>query len=254
MVKAQPVVKGKLIKKSWHPIIATKAFNSTPLGETYVAEPSSMKGMNLTVNLANLTGDIRQQGISLKFKVIDIDQGSGVADIIGYEASPSHLKRLVRRGIERLDDSIECRTSDNKLIKIKPFGVTRALTGKAKISLVRIKLREAIASEVSAQTFDDLVTSVISHKFQSSLKSSVKKIFPLRALEIRKLKVISLEDKPKALGEDSAPESSVHKKTRRQKAETEDKKEEISETAESAGSGTEQNDEEQGAIKGEEQH
>ncbi|MAG16319.1 hypothetical protein CMO88_04615 [Candidatus Woesearchaeota archaeon] len=188
MVKTQPV-KGKLLKKSWHNILATKSFDSALLGETYLADPQSMVNSRLTVNLANLTGDIRQQGISLKFKISEITDGKGVANVIGYEASSSQLRRLVRRGVKRLDDSIECKTSDGKLLKVKPFAVTRAAASKVKMSLMRKKLREAIAIEVAKLTFDELVKSVISHNLQNALKSSIRKIFPLRAIEIRKLQL-----------------------------------------------------------------
>lgn len=191
MVKAAQIVKGKVLKKSWHTILSTKAFNSTLLGETYVVEPAAMTGMHLTVNLANLTGDIRQQGISLKFRVNEVDNGSGIASVIGYESSPSQLRRLVRRGVERMDDSVECRTSEGKLIVVKPFAVTRASTGKSKISLVRKNLRAVIISETAKHTFDDIVKNVISHEFQNLLKGSIKKILPLRALEIRKLEIVS---------------------------------------------------------------
>jgi len=235
MVKAQQVVKGKLVKKSWHPIISTTAFNSAPLGETYVAEPSAMTGMHLTVNLANLTGDIRQQGISLKFKIIEVDNGSGIATVVGYEASSSQLRRLVRRGVERFDDSVDCKTSDSKLIKVKPYAVTRASTSKAKISLVRLKLREEITNEVAKQTFDELVKNVISHKLQSSLKGGVKKILPLRALEIRRLQIVS-EPKPKV------SESGTNQDKKKEKAEA--KKEEIQENKADEGEVAEEKTEE----------
>lgn len=183
-------LKGKILKRTWHPIVATKSFDSTYLGESYVAEPSMMLGRTLTVNLANLTGDIRQQGISLQFRISGIEDGKGVAKIIGYEASPAQLRRLVRRGVERLDDSIVCETSAGEPVKVKPFAVTRTSTSKSKLSLVRKILREEISKEVRSQAFDDLIKLLISNKLQTSLKTAVKKVFPLKALEIRKLQLI----------------------------------------------------------------
>lgn len=234
MVKAAQIVKGKVLKKSWHPILSTKAFNSTLLGETYVVEPAAMTGMHLTVNLANLTGDIRQQGISLKFRVQEVDNGSGIAAVIGYEASPSQLRRLVRRGVERMDDSVECRTSEGKLIVVKPFAVTRASTGKSKISLVRKNLRAAIISETAKHTFDDIVKNVISHEFQNLLKGSIKKILPLRALEIRRLEVVSgKQSAPKETAPEGKKKATAEKAEAKKEAAAEKKEEvEIKEAAE----------------------
>ncbi len=186
---AQQQVKGKILKKSWYPIVATKSFDSTYLGESYVADPSLMIERTLTVNLANLTGDIRQQGINLQFRISEIEDGKGIAKVIGYEASPAQLRRLIRRGVERLDDSIVCETSEGEAVKVKPFAVTRTPASKPKLSMVRKILREEISKELKTMTFDDIIKLVISNKLQTSLKSSVKKIFPLKALEIRKLQL-----------------------------------------------------------------
>lgn len=194
MAKAtQQLVKGKILKKIWHPIIATKSFESTYLGESYVAEPSMMLDRSLSVNLATLTGDIRQQGISLQFRISEIEDGKGIAKVIGYEASPAQLRRLVRRGVERLDDSIVCETSEGQLVRVKPFAVTRTSTSKSKLSLVRKILRAELSKEVKSQAFDDLIKLVVSNKLQTSLKTAVKKIFPLKALEIRKLHIIGTQ-------------------------------------------------------------
>ncbi|MBI2664230.1 hypothetical protein HYX10_02705 [Candidatus Woesearchaeota archaeon] len=193
MAKAQPQIKGKLIKKQWHSIVAGKDFNSADLGETLAADPSSMMHRQLTVNLANLTGDIRQQGISLQFKVSEIRDGKGIAGVTGYEASASQLHRLVRRGVERLDDSIECMTSDGVTIKIKPFAVTKSAVSKSKLRLMRARLREALRAESAKTTYSDFMQSVISHKLQSLLKDATRKIYPLRAIEIRKLVIIGGE-------------------------------------------------------------
>ena len=187
---AMQQVKGKMLKKQWYPIKATKAFDSTFLGESYVVAPSMLLNRHLTLNLANLTGDIKQQGISLKFLVSEISDDAGIANVVSYETSSSQLRRLVRRGVEIINDSIVCTTADNKKIKVKPFAVTKTGTSKRKLTMIRLYLRTALNEEIGKCNFDDLIRSVISNKLQVSLKGGVKKIYPVRALEIRKLGII----------------------------------------------------------------
>ncbi len=191
MAKALQQVKGKILKKSWYPIFSTKSFDSTYLGECYVAEPSMMLDRTLTVNIANLTGDIRQQGISLQFRISEVEEGKGIAMVMGYDASPAQLRRLVRRGVERLDDSIVCETSAGDIVNVKPFAVTRTQASKSRLSRVRKILREELGKEMRSQTFDDIIKMVISSKLQTSLKTAVKKVFPLKALEIRRLRLVA---------------------------------------------------------------
>ena len=191
-------VKGKMLKKQWYPIRATKAFDSTFLGESYVAAPSMLLNRNLTLNLANLTGDIKQQGINLKFLISEVSEDdAGIANVISYEASPSQLRRLVRRGVEILNDSITCTTADNKQVRVKPFAVTKTQTSKRKLTMMRAYLRKALNDEVGRHSFDDLIRSVVGNKLQVSLKGGVKKIYPVRALEIKKLEMLQPGKHPK---------------------------------------------------------
>ena len=203
MVKTKRIVKGRIVKKEWHPIRSTKSFNSTPLGEGYVNSPSQLLDRCLTVNLANLTGDMRQQGTSLKFKISDVDNGVGIAGVVGYEASHSQLRRFVRKGIDRMDDSIECRTEDGFAVRVKPFAVTKTSTSKYKVRIMRNFLRKALVKEVKKQSYDSLIRNIIANKLQSDLKSKVKEIFPLRTFAIRKLELV---EKSKPLAKDSKPE------------------------------------------------
>ena len=202
MVKNKRLVKGKILKKEWHPIKSTKSFNSTPLGEGYVNSPDQLLDRQLTVNLANLTGDMRQQGTSLKFKISEVDDGVGIAGIVGYEASSSQLRRFVRKGVDRLDDSVECRTGDNFSVRVKPFAITKTSTSKYKIRLMRNFLRQELIREIRKQNYDSLIRSIIANKLQSDLKSKVKGIFPLRTLAIRKLELV---EKGKPLNQSSKP-------------------------------------------------
>ena len=190
MVKSKRMVRGKILKKEWHPIRSTKSFNSTPLGEGYVNSSDQLLDRHLTVNLANLTGDMRQQGTSLKFRVSEIDNGVGVAGVVGYEASHSQLRRFVRKGIDRLDDSIECRTQDNFPVRVKPFAITKTSTSKYKVRVMRNFLRKELVREIKKQDYDSLIRNIISNKLQSELKSRVKEIFPLRTFAIRKLELV----------------------------------------------------------------
>ena len=51
----------KIVKKKWLPIRASKFFDSEMLGECYVTGPEQLIGRTVSANLANLTGDVRQQ-------------------------------------------------------------------------------------------------------------------------------------------------------------------------------------------------
>ena len=200
---AEPKQALKIVKKKWLPIMASKFFDSELLGESYVVGPEQLLARTVAANLANPTGDIRQQSVTLKFVVNSLNGEAGVADVIGYEMASSAIRRIVRRGSDRLDESLICETSDGRKVRIKPMMITKAMTNSAVHRLLRKVLVSSLAKLVRNHTFESLINDVITSKLQMAVKGELKKIYPLKAVEITALKL--LQGEPKSA--DAAPEA-----------------------------------------------
>ncbi len=185
--------KVKIIRKKWLPIKASSFFDSEPLGECYVTDPEKLMAKTITANLANLTGDIRQQSITLTFVVTALDGESSVASVTGYELAPSAIRRIVRRGSDRIDESFQCETSDGQKVTIKPMLITKTTTNSAVHSSLRKLMASSIVKHVKKHTFESLINETISSKLQIAVKTELKKIYPLKAVEIKALKLVSPE-------------------------------------------------------------
>ncbi len=180
----------KVVKKKWFPIVASKSFDEAFIGESLVASISVLEGRIVTVNLASLTDDIRQQHINLKFKVVSSNSEKAFGELIGFDVMPTAIKRLVRRGTDRIDASFVCETSDGKMVRIKPFLLTKSYSkGMIKKSL-RKSLIDLVAAEVKKGTFDDLVKMLIGNKLQTSVKSALKKVYPIKSCEIKAADIV----------------------------------------------------------------
>jgi small subunit ribosomal protein S3Ae len=216
----------KIVKKEWLSIKASKFFNNEMLGECYVTGPDDLIGRSISVNLANITGDIRQQSITLKFIINSVDEGAGIADVKGYEMAPASIKRVVRRGSNRLDESIVCKTSDDKSVKIKPMIVTRTLTKSAVHRALRKALIASVASQVKKHTFESLINEILTSKIQIGVKSDLKKIYPLKSVEIRVLETVEEkkdDDSEKSIEKEEKPKKKP-KKVSKKLEEAEEKK------------------------------
>ncbi len=76
--KSQASSKGK---KKWYSIVAPARFDNKPLGDSLVYEPEELIGKRVKVNLMNLTGEIKKQNMSIKFKVTEIKDAMGSAEV-----------------------------------------------------------------------------------------------------------------------------------------------------------------------------
>ncbi|MBI2140804.1 hypothetical protein HYU16_00100 [Candidatus Woesearchaeota archaeon] len=201
----------KIVKKKWLPIRASKFFNNEFLGECYIPGPEQLLGRTISANLANLTGDIRQQSVTLKFLVTSLEGDAGIADVVSCEMAPSAIRRIVRRGSDRLDESFICEIENGQKVRIKPMIITKAATNSAVHRLLRNALVSSIAKYVRKHTFESLINEVITSKLQTTVKSELKKVYPLKAVEVRALEIVREERKGgekegESKGEDTAKE------------------------------------------------
>jgi len=192
------MVKPKIAKKEWYPILAPKIFQNAVLGETPVYDPQNMIGKGLTTNLMNLTRDIKRQNVNVNFRIVDVQNGKAFTDIIGYYMAPSSVKRLIRKNISKISMSFSCKTSDNKTLQVKPLLITRAATIGSVATKMRRNSQDFLIKYIASITYDNLINDMVNHKMQSSLKREMNKIYPLRVCEIRSMEIVDLEKKKEA--------------------------------------------------------
>ena len=228
----------KIVKKKWFPIKASKFFNHEFLGQCYVPGPEQLLGRAIAVNLANLTGDIRQQSVTLKFLVSSLDGDAGVADVVSCEMAPSSIRRIVRRESDRIDESFVCEAENGQRVRIKPMIITKAATNSAVHRLLRKALVNSLVRYVKNHTFESLINEIITSKLQTTVKSELKKIYPLKAVEIRTLEIVREEKK----GEEKEGEAKGETKKNGESGEGEDSSKE-QDSQSSQGSGQKQPEE-----------
>jgi ribosomal protein S3AE len=175
-------VKGR---KRWAPIIAPQSFNNIVLGESHVESAEKLLGKSLTANLMTLTGDMRNQAVEIRFDVIKVQDGKGLAAVTGYEMVPSQLKRLVRRGRSKISDSFIAKTSTGRFVRLKPIVMTANQASSGACTAMRLAVREKAKQLVRGFTFDGLVQEVIGYKLQRVLRDAANTIHPVKSVEIR---------------------------------------------------------------------
>ncbi len=212
--------KGKTVdkwrKKKYFTILAPKVFQERELGQALAYEPASMEGRSVTTNLMVLTGNMKKQDINVTFKVDRVKGDTAFTRVDKYEVAPAGLKRKVRRQKDRIDESFQCVTKDNKLVRLKPMILTAIKTSRLVRSALRKHVTQFLRVYVRKVDYDSLVMDVVNEKLQREILGRCKKIVPTRFVIIRVLKYVG-EQKPSAkplagsVGETSAPEKPVKK-------------------------------------------
>ncbi len=176
-------------KKKLLPIYADKIFNNTLLGETMVETSQALMGRGISMNLMVLTGDMKKQSVTVKFKVNRVENNKAVADLVGYYLSFASVKRFVRRGKDRIDLSFTGKTADYKTVRIKPILITKSSTTRAVLTSLRKNCFVLTTNFLKETKYNDVFNAVISNRLQKLLNDNLRKIYPLRTVEIRVLEL-----------------------------------------------------------------
>jgi len=242
----------KIKKKRWFPILAPKILGEREIGESYVTDPNNLVGRVIPCNLMIVTNDIKHQNTTMKFLIKEIKDNKALTEQVYYELTPNLLRRLMRRGKDRIDESFAAKTADNIDIRIKLFVLTNSSAKSSILAKLRNKLKEATAEIISKNKYDDIFDGVIRKKVQKDILEKVKKIFPIKICEVRILKKetkeiikekkpepkkveepeektekIKKEEKPKVVKEEKQteqkkPKKKENKKTKKKNASTKD--------------------------------
>ncbi len=188
MVKVSKVKKVK--RKFPIEILAPEHLNSVRIGKSNVTDLNAIVGKTSKVNMMYVTGNVKNQNVRLTFVIDEVNSGLAKTKVKTYEQIPYYLGRSVKPGSDLVEDSFVCTSKDGLKIRIKPFIVTKMNTSALTNSLLRSKTKELVTKAVESRSYDDFISSVIAGEEQNALRNGLRKIFPLKALEFKK---ISLE-------------------------------------------------------------
>jgi len=175
-----------VLKKRWVPVLAPTMFKNEHLGDSYVMETGSLVSRGITVNLMNITGDMKKQNLNVSFRITEVKEGKAYTRVTGVEMQPSGIKRLVRRGRNKLDDSILVELKAGQKARIKPIIITKNLTNNHTVTAVRVRAREIIKEVCGQLNFETLVYDIVQMKLQRYLRTQLNAIYPIRSVDIRK--------------------------------------------------------------------
>ena len=179
------MAKTKEIKKHWVSVYSTHEFGKNEIGEVPYTEIKTLNGRVLKINLYLLTNDSRKQNAEIAFKIINSDGKTANTEVLGYKILNAYIKKVIRKGKEKVDDSFVCETKDKVKVKVKPFFITKNKTKASVVTSIRHEIRKIVSEVCKDNDFEKIIREIISNNLQRNLKQEIKRIYPLNLFEIR---------------------------------------------------------------------
>jgi ribosomal protein S3AE len=173
-----------LKKKKWLSIVSEQ-FDNQILGETLVLENEEAVGRRIDVNLMTLTKSPKKQNMNLLFEVTQVAEGKAQTRPLEFVLQPASIKRLVRAGRDRIDDSFVVKCKDGLFARIKTLFITKAHAPNALHTKLRVVSYTAVKKYVATVSFEQLIKDAVEGKVQKEMKDKTAKVVALRNCEIR---------------------------------------------------------------------
>jgi len=175
-----------LKKKKWYPVIAPKVFREEKIGEINLIDPAAAIGRKVKISLMQITGEPKTQNTRVEFIITGQHEGKLTTEIIGYELNNTAMKRMIRRGRTKLQDSIVLETADSKKIRIKPVVTTRNNITSATKKELRKRMLNYVKEQTAKNKFENIIKDLTQKKFQRAGIDILKKLCPIHSFDMSK--------------------------------------------------------------------
>ncbi|MEK6872290.1 MAG: hypothetical protein AABX16_05285 [Nanoarchaeota archaeon] len=142
---------------------------------------------NKTIKL-DLTRYLKGKSVEGDFR-ITIQDDKAIAIPFQIKLMSYFIRRMIRKRISYVEDSFAV-PSQESMLTIKPFLITRKRVSRAVRKTLRNKARNWLEDYLSDKTNEAIFVDILSNRLQRSLSLMLKKTYPLSLCEIRMVSII----------------------------------------------------------------
>ena len=182
--------KDKWSRKQWFVVYAPPAFGLKEVAEVPANSPESLLNRTLEVTLYDLTGDLNQLHVKLKFQIKYVEGNKAFTQVKGMELARDYIRSIVRRGMSKIDGYFDVETKDGAKLRVAGLALTIKRCKSSQERAIRKIMKEIIETRAAELNFDEFIQEAVLGKIAAEIFNKARKIYPLRKAEIMKIKVL----------------------------------------------------------------
>jgi small subunit ribosomal protein S3Ae len=184
-------VKDKWREKRWVTVFAPDSFNNVPIAYVPITNDESAKGRVLEVTLFDiLKGDPSQHQFKIYFQIDKVVGDKATTIFKRYEYAKEFLRSLVRRGSSKITYSLDVKTKDGYIFRIKIIALTHRPLNTSRKRALRLIAKDVMEKTISQMTIDQFVQATCYGKVNSDIMAAAKKVIRMRHVGLEKVKLV----------------------------------------------------------------
>ncbi len=191
MARRKTRVKDKWREKRWVTVFAPDSFNNVPIAYVPITDDESAKGRVLEVTLFDiLKGDPSQHQFKIYFQIDKVVGDKATTIFKRYEYAKEFLRSLVRRGSSKITYSLDVKTKDGYIFRIKIIALTHRPLNTSRKRALRLIAKDVMEKTISQMTIDQFVQATCYGKVNSDIMAAAKKVIRMRHVGLEKVKLV----------------------------------------------------------------
>ena len=177
--------------KEWYSIIAPKMFDEREIGKTMISDPDNLVGRKVNLSVLELTDDFSKYYMKISFQVDKVDEKKAYTTFTGTEVMRDYISRLVLRRVRRIDNVENVTTKDGFKVVVKTVAIVPRRIKSSIQKVIRVEIKAMVKEDVEKISLEEFVQSVLSDELKNKILRRIRRIYPVRTFEIRKVEAIS---------------------------------------------------------------
>ncbi len=176
-------------QKLVYTIVAPENFDFKELGDTIAKDPKSLIGRTIDVSLRDMTGDKTKQHLKIIFEINEVKGNKAHTRFRVFNVNPGYLRSRVRKGSSKIDCIHRIDIEPNLGVQVKVMAVTHQNIKTSRGRDITAKISEILDNYKNTK-LDDFIQSTLFGKLGTEIYREVKKIAPVRRVEIEQVRVL----------------------------------------------------------------
>ena len=187
--KAKVVDKRKM--KSWYTLVAPEIFDSKEMGQVVSSDEANLINRKVKIGLGDMLDSFSQSTAytAMYFRIKEVRGKSAITAFIGHELVPGYVSTLARRRRSVMNQVDDVVTKDGVGVRIKMICVSGLKVSEGVRADVSKGISQTVRALASQMDFQTLAQEMVFGKLSAKLYASVKKMGPIKRVEIRKSEV-----------------------------------------------------------------
>ena len=188
--RAGKVKKDTWSKKKWYTIMSPEFLGGKEIADTLALKEKDVIGRSIVLPLSELTGNFRDFKVKVSLRVKSVKGNEAHTEYVGQELLRDQILRVIRRWSSRIDSVDDITLKDSAKFRIKSLTVSARRINTSTKDEIRHAVSRGIKEYVSARTTDQVVGDINCSKLQKTIVANVRKIYPIRTIEVRMIQKI----------------------------------------------------------------